>query len=513
MPQKRIAIRQSNRIERNAPRSHRSRFLPAIRNLLLLAPVFGQTALAGDIHHYTVTVDYRLSQLWVEARFATPVKSVTARSRSAGKFLLDVRDCDDYQQVRLRNRRMMLPDDGVECLDYAVDLERAAKEHRSQKTLGPGNIIVSPSLWLWRPEVTGSTELEIRFRLPENVQVSVPWPKSAEDPQAFHLRQSPESSNASVVFGKFHMETIQVPGAELRVSMLSGRRQLDHQFISNWLRATATDITLAYGRFPNPSPQVIVIPVEGSDNAVPFGRVVRDGGEAVELLVNPERPPDEFFADWTATHEFSHMMLPYLGSRDRWVSEGFAQYYQNVLLARSGTYDHLHAWQKLYEGFERGRKSRPEMSPNEAAAGRARNGLMKVYWSGAALALIADVQLRERSRGRESLDLVLDRFQACCLPSNRVWSGSELFTKLDSLSGESVLMPLYRRYANTAGFPDVRPILEQLGLAISNDKVKMRRSAELMHIRESITRTDTAIAAWRQSLVSNDGTPRSARAR
>jgi len=50
-------------------------------------------------------------------------------------------------------------------------------------------------------------------------------------------------------------------------------------------------------------------------------------------------------------------MLPYLDRRQRWISEGFSQYYQNVLLARSGAYDDLYAWQKLYEGYERGRKA------------------------------------------------------------------------------------------------------------------------------------------------------------
>ena len=483
--------------------------------LLALLVGTGKPAIAGETHQYTITVDYLLSRLWVEARFDSPVKSITARFRSAGKYLLDVRSCENDQQIRMRNRRMMLPDAGIECLNYTIDLERAAKEHRSQRTLASNNVIVSPSLWLWRPEVVGSTELQLRFRLPENVQVSVPWLHAGNDPNVYRLRQSPESSNASVVFGDFHTEEIQVPGATLRVSMLNGPGELDHDLISNWLKATATDVTLAYGRFPNPAPQVVVIPVDSDrgDSAVPFGRVIRDGGETVELFVSHDQPIDAFLTDWTATHEFSHLMLPYVSGRHRWVSEGFAQYYQNVLLARSGTYEDLYAWQKLYEGFERGRKSRPEMSPNEAADEGTRSGLMKVYWSGAAIALMADVQLRERSNGAESLDLVLDRFQACCLPSERVWSATDFFYRLDSFVSEPVFIPLYQRYANTAGFPDVRPVFERLGLTVSDDKVRMRRKAELVDIRSAITETDAAIAAWRQSLRKSDLPQRSARAR
>ena len=130
-----------------------------------------------------------------------------------------------------------------------------------------------------------------------------------------------------------------------------------------------------------------------------FGRVVRDGGETVELLVDPRGSKEDFLGDWTATHEFSHLMLPYVASDQRWVSEGFAQYYQNVLLARAGRPTPEEAWQKIRSGLEQGRRSSPSLSPNQAAEEGIRTSRMKIYWSGAALALIADIELRRRSNG------------------------------------------------------------------------------------------------------------------
>jgi hypothetical protein len=461
-----------------------------------------------DIHYYTINVDYTLSRLWVEARFRPSVDTVTARSRNAGKFLIDARDCDSSEQIRLRNRRMLLPENGIRCMNYTVDLQRAAREERHNRSLLPGNVMVSPSFWLWRPELTKSTELRVRFRLPENVNVSVPWELISADRQEYRVGKSPESANAPAVFGDFDYRELAIPGAMLRVSLLKTKGGMDTEAIANWLRATATDVSLAYGRFPNPSPQVIVIPVgadrDHGESAVPYGRVVRDGGESIELMIDQRRPIEAFLQDWTATHEFSHLMLPYMQRQQKWISEGFAQYYQNVLLARSGTYDELKAWQKLYEGFERGRLSRPEMSPNEAASGSVRGGLMKVYWSGAALALIADVTLREQSSGEESLDLVLDKLQACCLPSDRMWSGRELFAKMDSLTAYPIFMQLYRRYADTAGFPDMRPLIERLGLSVSNDRVRLKRNAELVSIRTAITEIDPAAADWRHQLAASN---------
>jgi predicted metalloprotease with PDZ domain len=129
---------------------------------------------------------------------------------------------------------------------------------------------------------------------------------------------------------------------------------------------------------------------------------------------------------------------------------------------------------------------------------------MKVYWSGAALALMADVTLRERSGGAETLDTVLKRFQACCLPSPDVWTGPEFFAKLDSLIDEPVFMPLYRRYADTAGFPDTSDVFERLGLRVRDDEVSIRRSAELADIRLAITRMDTQAAQSRGRLAASD---------
>ena len=455
----------------------------------------------AETHQYTISIDYSLSRLWVEARFASKLKSITARSNDAGKYLIDVRGCGQDPSIRMRNRRMMLPQEGIDCINYTVDLTKAARSNRDYRELSADNIIVSPSLWLWRPELTSRNQIRVRFRLPQDVNVSVPWQEYGNNPDTYVIRRSPESSNALAVFGNFDYREIDIPGSVLRVALVSTEDRVNHNAIMDWVQAAATDVSLAYGMYPNPSPQVVVVPVGNrGDEAVPFGRVIRDGGETVQLFINPSRPFSEFMNDWTATHEFSHLMLPYLGARHRWVSEGFAQYYQNVLLARAGTYDDLYAWQKLYEGFERGRKSRPELSPNEVAERGIRAGLMKIYWSGAAIALMADVELRERSGGKQTLDTVLRDLQACCLPGDRVWTGEELFAKLDTFVDEPLFMPLYRRYADTAGFPDPMPLFERLGLRVDNGVVEVRRNGELETIRAEITQTDHAAASSRSSV-------------
>ncbi|HEX2138823.1 MAG TPA: hypothetical protein VHG33_03830 [Woeseiaceae bacterium] len=476
----------------------------------LAACLYCSGAHAGNLHEYRIEIDRSMSRMQVEARFDAWVDTVTASSNDAGDYLSEVRGCGDTSPIRLRNRRMMLPVGGIRCLTYTVDLAGAAQHRGYNNALSPGNVVISPSLWLWRPRLDGDAGIEIDFELPPGMQVAVPWQAIDPESHRYLLTSSPQTSNAPAVFGNFHYREVEVPGATLRVSLLKSEDPADDRLgitaIEEWLRTTATDVTLAYGRFPNPSPQVVVIPaVDSRRSAVPYGRVIRDGGEAIELFVDVTRPLEVLLDDWTATHEFSHLMLPYLASEHRWVSEGFAQYYQNVLLARSGSYDAAEAWRKLYEGFERGRLSRPELSPNAAAERGIRSARMKIYWSGAALALMADVELRARSGGRETLDDVLGRLQACCLPSAQVWTGPELFAKLDSLASHPVFMPLYRRYADTAGFPDARPLLARLGVHVTASDVQLRRGADLQAIRTAITKTDPAAARWREQLAVQHG--------
>lgn len=457
----------------------------------LTATLFTVAANANVVHEYTVSVDATLDTMHVEARFGAPVDDIRARSRDADRFVADMRDCDSGERLQNRGRRLEVSRGGVSCLSYVVDLGKAAAAERRNAGLAPGNVVVSPTVWLWHPPITSTARILVQFELPQDARVSVPWIPVAGRSDTFEMLPSPRNASAPAAFGDFFEALEELPGTTLRVAVLKPRGSVDAEAIAGWVRTTAQNVTRAYGRFPNPSPHILVVPVGrsgwDSDSPVPFGRVMRDGGESVELFINEHIPMEAFYDDWTATHEFSHLMLPYLRSPHRWVSEGFAQYYQNILLARAGQYDEQRAWQKLYEGFERGRKSRPELSPNEAARRGIGAATMKIYWSGAIIALMADVELRRRSGGTESLDSALEQLQRCCLPAAQSWSGTQLFERLDSFVGDPVFMPLYRRYANEAGFPEYLSVLAALGVDVDADRVKLSNDADLAGIRRAIT--------------------------
>ncbi len=442
---------------------------------------------ATSSFQYTVTVAQDLGSLDVHARFDPAVTSLSARATEAGDYLVGAENCDDNAPLRNRGRRLVLPSSGITCLRYRVDLAAAANADRRNQGLSSANVIASPAVWLWRP--SPAADVTVRFELPDAMRVAVPWWREAASPDTYRIPRAPGSSTAAAVFGEFDYAETELPGATLRIAVTRTKNPANPDALFDWVHAQASHVTLAYGRFPNPSPSVVVLagePSWRSDSPVRFGRVVRDGGESVELFVDRSMPVSTYYDDWIATHEFSHMMLPYLQSRHRWISEGFAQYYQNVLLARAGQYTHERAWQELHEGFQRGSDSRPELSPNGAARDR-RGATMKFYWSGAAIALMADVELRLRSGGKESLDTVLGKLDECCLPAADMWSGPQLFEKLDTFLDEPLFMLLYRQYANRTGFPDVGPLLNRLGVSADRGAFRIVDDAELADLRRAIT--------------------------
>lgn len=438
-------------------------------------------------HEYTISVTDDLASMTVTARFDRAVDYVSARSSHATQYLRDVRDCDSGEKIASRGRALVLAKSGIRCLSYTVSLRAADRD--------ANKVVVSPSLWMWRPRLSRNDEILATFSLPHGTRVFVPWQMTDKSGTRYRLVATPQSGTATAIFGNFEQRELRDSGTGIRVVSLAQDKEIDLDDFTDWIRSTVANVEMVYGRFPNPGACVILIPVDssgwGRDRPVTFGRVVRDGGETIELMINADFPIADFYREWTPTHEFSHLLLPYLDSEQRWISEGFAQYYQNVLLARAGQHSAEEAWQKIHAGLERGRESAPGLSPNDAASGRTRDSRMKIYWSGAALALMADVELRRRSSGTESLDTVLGQLQSCCLPSASSWSGIELFRKLDEQLSTPLFVSLYREYAEADAFPDTRPLMRELGVISENSLVQLDESAPLAVIRDAITRVAT----------------------
>ncbi len=233
--------------------------------------------------------------------------------------------------------------------------------------------------------------------------------------------------------------------------------------LRRWIGECANAALTSSGRFPlrDALVRIRLVPRRGRDSSpVPWGQTRRDDGVSVLLYVRDDATYQELRDDWTAVHELSHLMHPYLGDDGRWLAEGLASYYQNVSRARAGLLDGDEAWRRIEAGFQRGRKVGAGARMDQI--GRNRGSTMRVYWAGAAFWLDADLALRREQR--TDLDRVLAQYARCCLDGNAQLEPEEFVAALDRAGGNGVLARLYRRYAAMQDFPSQDEAYRALGL-------------------------------------------------
>lgn len=463
--------------------------------VVLAACLFPAAHAAERLHRYTVTVDDALSALRVEACFAgAPPASLVVESLDAQAVFAEGKVAQGVAR-RLAPNGAELPLKGVGengCIDYSVNLAgvRMKHDHSGNSTRRIGrDLFTEVGIWFWRPAQLGPDEdIEIAFRLPAGIGVSVPWrPVADAAVPTYRVGRGAYDRPSAAAFGRFTEMPIDVPGARLRLAVLDGNPPADVEGMRRWIEDAAQSIAAIYGRFPVPSPQVLVLPGARAQEPTPWAYVLRGGQAASHFYVNQRRPVSEYVEDWTAPHELSHLLLPTIDSRDAWLSEGLATYYQNVSRVRSGAITAEDAWQRMHAGFRRGRDWGPkELSLAQATERMYREGgYMRVYWQGTALLLAADVELRRLSDGRQSLDTVLEAFGRCCLDPDPEWRARDVLARFDELSGTKVFTTLHDTQIEAPGFPDLSGLYRQLGLRALGGKLEVGEGP-LARIRDAI---------------------------
>ncbi|MEO8164671.1 MAG: hypothetical protein ABI619_04675 [Betaproteobacteria bacterium] len=436
-------------------------------------------------------MDTTLERFAVHACFdGSRPRSLVASSDGARLYLESMRIGE--RLIEPAGDRVVIAAGTERCVDYQVKLQPARTE---VQTGGPEtrrfgrNLLTSIGDWLWRPDEP-QTDIELRFDLPAGFEVSAPWPRQTTSPETavFVLGATPHDWSGVVALGRFTPRAIEVPGAVLHVAMLnvsaSRQTQLEH-----WIEGAARNAAQLYGRFPVPRVQIIVVPARGGTSPVPWAYVSRGGGPAIHLFVDTTRPLSELEHDWSLTHEMSHLFLPYVVSRDAWLFEGIPTYLQNVLMARGGAIDVELAWARMRSGFQSGARVHPELSLARANDRIAYGNSLRVYWAGAAMMLRADILLRERSRGTQSLDSALEQLSRCCALEPRRWSAQEVIARLDELTATTIFSDVARDQFAAEGFPDYAYTLARAGVIFDGGQLTFDNAAPWAAERDALMRS------------------------
>lgn len=258
--------------------------------------------------------------------------------------------------------------------------------------------------------------------------------------------------------------------------------------LQDWAAEAAGAALAAFGRFPLPTATVRIEQRDSRDSSpVPWGQTLRRDGVSVLLFPRPNADLQELRGDWTAVHEISHLFHPYLGSEGRWLAEGLASYYQNVLRARVGLMAQADAWKALDAGFGRGRRENSGLPLDELSLRH--RGTMRVYWAGAAFWLEADLALR---REGSSLDAVLSRYSQCCLRGTGESDPREFIAELDRVGGEGAFSRLYERYVGSREFPSLEGAYRALGIEAGPEGLNFSPQGDAARLRRDIMATRPA---------------------
>ena len=260
----------------------------------------------------------------------------------------------------------------------------------------------------------------------------------------------------------------------------------ERQTVHHWLQTVTGSLLTVYGELPKDHFRIHIERGSGGPGPVPWGQVKRHTPTEVLLVINPEQGYDKLVADWTAFHELSHLLLPYRGYGNVWLSEGLASYYQNLIQARSGRFDAAEMWHRIVAGFERGKQQQrwQQLTLTEVSNRmRETRQFMRIHWSGVLYWMTVDVELRKANK--TTLDRALKQLKDCCAESDM--SAEEIVQKLDELSGASIFVPLFHRYGKSLAMPDYSRLLGELGV-VANDSgnIVYNNNAPLAEIRKQI---------------------------
>lgn len=375
-----------------------------------------------------------------------------------------------------------------DCLRYVVDVDELLEQRGTWDGVGRvgDDLLLSPDWWLWAPEPRGAGA-SIRARFEGAMEASMPWPRS-DGAYPFTIPESTFDWKAQGAFGHFDHRRLEMGDTKLVVTTVGDGFGERTAAVNRWLDRSARAVADLLDGFPVPRAQVLL--VADPDRRRSFGYALRGGGPSTALLL-PSRPSQALLDDdWTAVHELLHFSLPPLPTTDAWLYEGLTTYLTAVARARAGIISEQEGWWELLDGFERGsrvgtgvslRKESEQMHDNRT--------YWRVYWSGAALMLQIDVELREQGM---TLAEIVSRFAAQRPGDDHGWNAAEVVAQISKLCGSKMPAEIVARHLDAKDFPDTSALRAALGVQLDDTRsgktVRYDDAAPKAAIRRAIMR-------------------------
>ena len=274
-------------------------------------------------------------------------------------------------------------------------------------------------------------------------------------------------------------------GAVIRVAFAPSQSpELGQRRIVDWVRESARAVAMYYGRFPARDTRLLIVTSPG--RGVGSGSAFGWRGAAIRLGLGEQVSEIEIVRDWKLVHEMCHLALPSMPERQRWIEEGLATYVEPLARAQAGTLDAASVWSGMLRGL-------PNGLPQPGDRGLEHTSTWgRTYWGGALFALLADVDIRERTGNRRSLQHAL----RAILAHGNIETSSTLEPLLkigDAAVGVSVLQELHAQMKDAPHPVDLDALWRRLGVRLDGGGVVFDDGAPLAAVRRSLATAGRAI--------------------
>jgi len=436
---------------------------------------------------YTVTAGPAARELGVEARFARTVGSAFQFDDGMGAFVdgFEVARGSGWGAAEHNGDLFLAPEceRGPCRVRYRVRLQEAARSLNSRGVAyANGDVLLAPpSSWLAQPmRDRGAGRYRFQVSLPAGVSFATgvfPRRGTADTYEAAteDLWQAPYSA-----FGPLDQARVAVPGGVVDVALAAGEWGLAKQDVVDWVERSARAVAGYYGTFPVERAQVIVLP--GGRRPVGFGTTLGNGGASIILWLGRGATKAHLERDWVLVHEMTHLGFPNVPRAQHWMEEGLATYVEPIARARAGLLTDAEVWRGLVQGLPNGQPLAGEGGFDRTHRWGA------LYWGGALFWFLADVEIRERTSGRKSVDDALRAIRGDGGTIAVSWPLGRTLDTGDRATGTDVLRKLYARLGPEGSAPvDLDATWRRLGVRADAGSVRFDDDAPLARMRRAIT--------------------------
>lgn len=272
---------------------------------------------------------------------------------------------------------------------------------------------------------------------------------------------------------------IEVGGGVLEVAFGPGELTLSHETILAWVTRCVRAVAEYFGRLPDPTARLLIVPVGGS--GIRGGTTYGYRGAASRILLGHDTTEAQLDRDWVLVHELVHQGFPAVSDEHHWMEEGLATYVEPIARAQTGQLSVSKVWADLVEGLPKGLPQPGDKGLDHTPTwGR-------TYWGGALFYLLAELEIRRRTDNRAGLQDALRGVVAAGGNISRSWPVEKVLTTGDAATGTHVLTELYNQMKDKAVEVDLGALWRQLGVAMQGATVSFDDSAPLSPIRRAIT--------------------------